>query len=66
MARDWKRYNELLVRRGEILLPLDIIDNWDKELGEMNRNKEGRPYKYPNSFIMLLAIIHAYLLPYIQ
>ena len=38
MARDWKRYNELLVRRGEILLPLDIIDNWDKELGEMNRN----------------------------
>jgi hypothetical protein len=32
----------------------------------MNRNKEGRPYKYPNSFIMLLAIIHAYLLPYRQ
>ncbi len=58
MPRDWKAYNESLVRRGEILLDLDFIESWDKELEMMNKGKEGKPYQYPNSFIMLLAIIH--------
>ena len=66
MPRDWKSYNEALVRRGEILLSLDFINNWDKELEEMNKGKEGKPYQYPNSFISLLTILHAYLLPYRQ
>ncbi|MDX1373043.1 MAG: hypothetical protein R3321_11265 [Nitrososphaeraceae archaeon] len=40
--RNWKNYNESLVKRGEILLDFDVIDNWHLELEEMNRGKEGR------------------------
>jgi Transposase DDE domain len=66
-VRNWKNYNESLVRRGEILLDFDIIDNWDSELSEMNKNKEGRKFIYPNSFIKLLGYMRAYFrLPYRQ
>lgn len=37
----WSEYNESLVRRGEILLGFDVIDNWDKELEKMNQGKVG-------------------------
>jgi len=50
----WKRYNDSLIRRGQILLDFDVIDNWKSELEEMNKNKEGRKFVYPNSFIRLL------------
>ena len=36
-----------LVRRGEILLGFDIINNWDKELKEMNKK-----IKSENHFII--------------
>jgi len=39
--RNWKEYNEALVRRGEILLDMEFLDNWSKELKIMNRGKEG-------------------------
>jgi transposase len=52
--RDWKRYNEGLVRRGQILIALDNIFEWEAELSKMNHNKEGRPYEYPESLIGLL------------
>ncbi len=29
---NWPAYNQSLVRRGEILLGFDIINNWDIEL----------------------------------
>ena len=29
--RNWE-YNEALVRRGEILLDMESLDNWSKEL----------------------------------
>ena len=65
--RNWKNYNESLVKRGEILLDFDVIDNWNTELIEMNKNKEGRKFVYPDSFIKLLGYIRAYFhLPYRQ
>ena len=64
---NWKKYNESLVKRGEILLDFDVIDNWDYELAEMNHNKEGRKFVYPDSFIKLLGYMRAYFhLPYRQ
>jgi Transposase DDE domain len=66
-VRNWKNYNESLVRRGEILLDFDVIDNWNTELIEMNKNKEGRKFVYPDSFIKLLGYMRAYFhLPYRQ
>jgi hypothetical protein len=35
----WKKYNESLLKRGEILLDFDIIDNWETELANMNEGK---------------------------
>ena len=65
--RNWKKYNESLVRRGEILLDFDVIDNWNTELKEMNKDKEGRKLVYPDSFIKLLGYMRAYFhLPYRQ
>jgi len=64
--RDWEGYNEALVKRGLILLDLDFVTNWSKELKEMNERKEGARYTYPESFIKLLAVVHAYILPYRQ
>jgi hypothetical protein len=36
-------------------LDFDVIDNWDNELEEMNKGKEGRKFVYPDSFIKLLG-----------
>ncbi len=41
MVDDWPSYNEALVRRGEILLDLGLLQSWGEELEEMNRGKEG-------------------------
>jgi IS5 family transposase len=64
---NWRRYNESLIRRGEVLLDFDVIDNWDSELEKMNECKEGRKFVYPDSFIKLLGYVRAYFhLPYRQ
>ena len=64
---NWSKYNESLVKRGEILLDFDVIDNWDNELEKMNKEKEGRKFVYPDSFIKLLAYMRIYFhLPYRQ
>ena len=64
----WSVYNQSLVRRGEILIGFDVIDNWDVELKQMNKDKVGyEPYHYPNTFLLLLGYAKAYFhLPYRQ
>ncbi len=49
---DWQVYNEGLVKRGEFLLDFDFLKDWKKDLGVLNRNKRGRPFKYPDCFIL--------------
>ena len=64
---NWKNYNESLVKRGEVLLSFDVIDNLDTELEKMNEGKEGKKFVYPDSFIKLLGYMRAYFhLPYRQ
>jgi hypothetical protein len=63
----WLSYNRSLVRRGEILFAYDFLDVWDSELATMNENKEGKKYRYPNSFILVIGYIRVYFhLPYRQ
>jgi len=64
--RNWKEYNEALVKRGELLFDTDFLAGWRSELEKMNDGKEGARFAYPNSFLNMLAAIHAYLLPYRQ
>ena len=65
---NWPVYNKSFVRRGEILVGFDVIDNWDAELKEMNKDKIGEPFHYPNTFLLLLGYANkAYFhLPYRQ
>ena len=62
--RNWKEYNESLVRRGELLFDTDFLSGWSRELGKLNEGKEGARYRYPDSLMSMLAAIHVYLLPY--
>ena len=36
---NWSFYNKSLVRRGEVILGFDVIDDWNKELKSMNDGK---------------------------
>jgi len=54
--RDWKKYNETLVRRGTFYLDFDWVKNWDKELARMNFNKVGAPFLYPETLIELQSV----------
>jgi hypothetical protein len=55
--RDWSKYNEELVLHGEFLLDLDWIrKGWSKELIQMNNNKRGAPFQFPESLIKLQAV----------
>lgn len=53
---NWHVYNESLVRRGEIILDFDVLDNWNNELKNMNGGKEGASYVYPDTFVQLLLL----------
>ncbi|GIU71749.1 MAG: IS5 family transposase [Candidatus Nitrosocaldaceae archaeon] len=64
---NWHDIDERLIKRGEILLSLDFIDNYDKELEELNKHKVGRPYQITNNYAQFLAIIRYMLdIPYRQ
>ena len=63
----WPSYNTSLVRRGEILFSYDFLDIWDDDLARMNENKNGKKYKFPDSFILIIGHIRVCLhLPYRQ
>jgi hypothetical protein len=46
-----------LVKRSEIVLDFDVIDNWNDELNKMNDGNEdvSYRYRYPDSFVQLLG-----------
>lgn len=55
--RDWKKENENGVVRGEFLFDIDFVMSWDEELIEMNEEKRGAPFQFPESFIEWLAVL---------
>jgi len=60
-------YHHSLVRRGEILIAFDVIDNWNAELKAMNKDKIGEPFLCLNTFILFLRYAKVYFhLPYRQ
>jgi len=50
--RDWKQYQDELVKRHEIYLDIDWTKGWKGELKDMNEGKRGAPYIFPNSMII--------------
>lgn len=56
--RNWREYNEKLVRRGEMYISLDFLESWGKELESMNEGKVGAPYQYPESLMIFLGFVY--------
>lgn len=66
-GRDWSRYNDALVKRGEINLSPSVIGEWSNELRKANDGKVGEPYHYPESYIRFLACMRLlFHMPYRQ
>lgn len=59
--RDWVKYNEQLVVRGEFYLDVDWVGSWEHEVGEMNKGKVGARYQYPESLIRFQAVLHQWI-----
>lgn len=57
--RNWKEENEKYVKRGEFYINPVFLDNWIKEVEEMNQGKIGQPYFYPTSMIEFCAMFYA-------
>jgi hypothetical protein len=62
---NWHVYNESLVRRGEIILDFDVLDNWNNELKNINGGKEVASYVYPDTFVQLLGYMWGYIFIYL-
>jgi hypothetical protein len=59
--RNWPKYNEQLVVRGEFYLDFEFVTSWKKELEEMNRDKVGAPFLFPDSFMNWQAVWHQFM-----
>lgn len=59
--RNWKVYHEELIIRGEFFFNFDFLENWDDELIQMNKDKVGRPYDYPDSLFVWLSPMRNFL-----
>jgi hypothetical protein len=46
--------------RGEIMRGFDVIDNWDVETKETDKDRFGEPFHYPNTFLLLLGYAKAF------
>jgi len=64
----WPSYDRSLVRLGEILFPYDSLDGcWDSELERKNKNKKGKSFNFPDSFILAIGYTrYCFHLPYRQ
>jgi len=57
--RNWKTYNQHLIKRGEFYLNPKFLSTWNYEIKQINMGKIGQPYLYPKSLIEFLAVLHA-------
>jgi hypothetical protein len=59
--------NEVLIRRSELLLSLDFLDDYDYKLNLLNDGKVGRPFKITYGYIVFLAVVrYLFSMPYRQ
>ncbi|HPC27526.1 MAG TPA: transposase [Candidatus Methanomethylicus sp.] len=64
---NWHDYDERLIRRGELILDLEFVRNYQTELDSMNRGKEGKPFRLTSSYDQFLAAVrYLYGMPYRQ
>jgi len=57
LGMSWHDYNEALIERGSSLMDFGFISTWKEEVESMNEGKEGRPYRFPESYVSFLAFL---------
>lgn len=57
--RNWKAYNKELVHRGTFYIDPRFVEDWDRDVEELNQGKVGQPFLYPNSMFEFSAVFHA-------
>lgn len=57
IKRDWVKYNDSLIKRGEYYVNPRFLDTWLEETKLSNQNKVGQPYLYPESMIIFLSAL---------
>jgi len=59
--------DEGLIRRGELLLSLNFLEDYGYELSLLNDGKVWRPFKITNGYIVFLAVVrYLFSMPYRQ
>ena len=56
--RNWKETNKKYVQVGYFYFNPEFLLTWNNELKQMNAEKVGEPYIYPESMIKFLAVLH--------
>ncbi len=66
LGLSWSDYDEALIRRGEVLLDVGFVSNWEHGLRELNcPGKLGRPFEFPDPYIEFLVFLKiGFKLPY--
>jgi hypothetical protein len=54
---DWKHIDEELIGRGELLLSLAFLEEYEFELCVMNGGKVRRPFKLTDGYVEFLAVV---------
>lgn len=55
--RDWKKVNGKYISEGELYLSFDFVRLWEDEVDDLNRDKEGARYQYPESLIRFCSVL---------
>jgi IS5 family transposase len=64
---DWQKIDEKLIKRGELIIDIDLLKHHEEELKAANQGKNGRPFRMTASYIQLLAAVrYLYQMPYRQ
>jgi IS5 family transposase len=64
---NWQKIDEKLIKRGELIIDIDLLKHHEEELKAVNQGKNGRPFRMTASYIQLLAAVrYLYQMPYRQ
>lgn len=62
---NWPAYNAGLVRRYDFSADADMVEDWVRQLKEMNEGKNGAPYQYPSCMVQFFGLLRCLMhLPY--
>ena len=53
----WKKIDEKLIRRGELIIDIELLKHHEEELKAVNQGKNERPFRMTNRYIQILTAV---------